>query len=227
MQVEIWSDVVCPWCYLGKRRFESALDQFAERDTVDVIWRSFQLDPEVPRVSSESMTEVLARKYGMSRDQATAMNDQMEALAAEAGLEYHLSTVHPANTFDAHRLLHFARSHDLQDAMKERLMRAHFTENLPVGDTETLIRLGSEVGLDPIETRAILESDAYTRDVQDDIRRAAGLGIRGVPFFAVDQRYGVSGAQAPAVLLEMLERAWAESHPATPAGQQEGTILPA
>jgi predicted DsbA family dithiol-disulfide isomerase len=218
MKVEIWSDVVCPWCYLGKRRFEAALGQFGRRDAVEVTWRSFELDPQAPDVSDETMAEVLARKYGMSADQAATANARMEALATEAGLEYRLRTVHPANTFDAHRLVHFARQHGQEDAMQERLMRAYFSENLPLGDLETLIRLASEVGLDPAETRGVLESEAYAGEVREDEQHAARLGIQGVPFFVLDGKYGVSGAQSSAVLLDALERVWSESHPAAAVG---------
>lgn len=222
MRVEIWSDVICPWCYLGKRRFEAALGRFGHPGEVEVVWRSFQLDPEAPRVSSETMNQVLARKYRMPAVQAAALNARMESLAAEAGLEYHLGSARYANTFDAHRLLHLAHRHDLQPAMQERLMRAYFTENLPLGDSETLVRLGSEVGLDPAESRAVVQSNDYADEVHHDVQRAMSLGIRGVPFFVVDETYGVSGAQSSKVLLEILERAWAESHTPETVGTQGG-----
>jgi predicted DsbA family dithiol-disulfide isomerase len=213
MQVEIWSDIACPWCYIGKRRFESALERFAHRDEVGVTWRSFQLDPTAPTSSDQTMDVVLSRKYGIPVSRAAAMNSKLEALAAEVGLEYHLSTVRYTNTFAAHRVLHLASLHGRQDAMKERLMRAYFTENLPLGDTGTLVRLASEVGLDSDEVRRVVETGTYADEVRADIRRATSLGIRGVPFFVVDESLGISGAQPVDVFLQALEQAWAKSHP--------------
>src|SRR5581483_1381889 len=151
-QVEIWSDVVCPWCYIGKRRFESALAAFKHRDQVDVRWRSFQLDPDAPQTSEKTVAAMLAGKYGMSLEQAGAANARVSELAAQEGLEYHLEQAHPENTFNAHRLIHLADTHGLQDAMKERLMKAYFIEGQHVGEIETLVRLASEVGLDAEET---------------------------------------------------------------------------
>lgn len=225
MHVEIWSDVVCPWCYIGKRRFEQALARFPHQDEVEVSWRSFQLDPGAARESGETTSQVLARKYGMSLVQVAALNNRMEALAAEIGLEYHLGGAPYVNTFDAHRLVHLARSHSRQDAMMERLMRAHFTQNRPLGDVETLIQLGTDVGLDPIATRAMVESDGYATEVNDDRENATKLGIRGVPFFVVDRRLGVSGAQSSDILFDLLERAWETSRPHTRPGTREGVTF--
>jgi predicted DsbA family dithiol-disulfide isomerase len=213
MKVEIWSDVVCPWCYIGKRRFESALAQFEHRDDVEVIWRSYQLDPSAPRDSDRTVNEVLAGKYGVSVAQAAAMNAQVSDIAAEEGLDYHLETAKYSNTFDAHRLIHLATQHGLQHEMTERLMRAYFTESATVGDTETLVKLAAEVGLDAGEVRAALESDAYAGDVRADEQRGRMFGVRGVPFFAIDEKYGVSGAQPVEVFTSALEQAWADSHP--------------
>lgn len=218
MKVEIWSDIVCPWCYIGKRRFENALARFAHHDEVEVEWRSFELDPGSPRQSTGSPVERLARKYGMTTERAAAANRQLTALAAEEGLEYHLDRTQHGNTFDAHRLLHLAARQGRQDALKERLMRAYFTNGLPVGDPETLIALASEAGLDAGEACAVLEGTAYADAVRADERRAAAYGISGVPFFVIDETYGVSGAQPADVLLEVLEKAWTESHPLTIVG---------
>ena len=213
MKVEIWSDVACPWCYIGKRHFEEALGQFGHRDQVEVIWRSYQLDPNAPRTSELTMNEMLAKKYGVSTQQAAAMNDRVSTIAANTGLEYHLEKARYANTFDAHRLIHLASTHQLQDAMKERLFKAYFVEGLALGDTETLVTLATEVGIPAEEARAVLADDEYADEVKADIKRARNLGIQGVPFFAVDEKYGVSGAQPSEVLHEVLEQAWAESHP--------------
>lgn len=213
MQVEIWSDVVCPWCSIGKRRFESALAEFPHRDDVVVIYRSFELDPSSPVVSSQSTTEHLAEKYGVSLARAEAMNQRVTGIAAGEGLDYHLEKAQYTNTVKAHGLIHFAASKGKQNAMLERLMTAYFTEGENVGDTATLVRLATEAGLDAGETRGALESAAYTDAVRADERRARMLGITGVPFFVVDERYGVSGAQPASLLLDVLEQAWAETHP--------------
>ena len=205
LTVEIWSDVVCPWCYVGKRRFEHALERFAHRDQVELTWRSFQLDPNAPPVRRNSSAEHLAAKYGMSVEQAERSNAQMTEQAASEGLEYHLDRTRGGNSFDAHRLIQLAADHGLQDAMKERLMRAYFTEGEAVGDRETLIRLADEVGLDARET---LNGDAYADAVNADVELAHRIGIRGVPYFVLDRRYGVSGAQPAELLLQALDKAW-------------------
>jgi predicted DsbA family dithiol-disulfide isomerase len=206
MTVEIWSDVVCPWCYVGKRRFEAALERFAHRDEVEVTWRSFELDPTAPPERTVSSAEHLASKYGMSVEQAEQSNAQMTELAASEGLEYHLDRTRGGNSFDAHRLLHLAKAQGLQDAMKERLMRAYFTEGAAIGDAETLARLASEAGVDPSE----LTGEAFADAVHADEELAARIGIRGVPYFVLGRRYGVSGAQPSELLLQALEKAWEE-----------------
>jgi len=221
MRVEIWSDVVCPWCYIGKRRFESALAGFPHHDEVEVTWRSYQLDPGAPRKSDEDPADRVARKYGVSREQAVAMRDRITSVAAEVGLPYRLELTRPSNTLDAHRLLHLAAERGLQGALKERLLAAYFMEGQPVGDVETLVRLAVEAGLREGEARAVLESEAHIEEVRADVREAAALGITGVPFFVIDRRYGISGAQPPEMILQGLERAWADAHPVTvltPAG---------
>jgi predicted DsbA family dithiol-disulfide isomerase len=213
VKVEIWSDVVCPWCYIGKRRFESALSEFAHRDDVEVIYRSFELDSTAQVDSGRSVTEILAEKYGVSLAQAAAMNSRVTGIAAGEGLDYHLDKARHANTVKAHRLIHLAASKGLQNEVMERVMTAYFSEGENIGDTETLARLTAETSLDADEARAVLESDAYTDAVRADERRAQMLGITGVPFFVVDERYGVSGAQPASLLLEVLDTAWTESHP--------------
>ena len=213
MKVEIWSDVVCPWCYIGKRRFESALSTFAHRDGVEVIYRSFELDPTAQVDSGKSVTERLAQKYGVSEEQAAAMNARVTGIAAGEGLEYHLEKARHANTVKAHRLIHLAASKGLQDAVLERVMTAYFSAGENIGETETLVRLAAEAGLDADEARAALEGDAYTDAVRADERRAQMLGINGVPFFVIDERYGVSGAQPTELFLQVLEETWAENHP--------------
>ena len=210
MTIEIWSDVVCPWCYVGKRRLEHALEQFAHRDQVELTWRSFQLDPSAPPQRTHSSAEHLAAKYGMSVEQARETNAQMTEMAAGEGLEYHLDRTRGGNSFDAHRLIHLAAAHGRQDEMKERLMRAYFTEGEPLGDKEILVRLASEAGVDAREARAALDGEAYADAVHADEELAARIGIRGVPFFVLDRRYGVSGAQPAELLLQALDQAWEE-----------------
>jgi predicted DsbA family dithiol-disulfide isomerase len=215
VDVEIWSDVVCPWCYVGKRQFEAALDQFAHADQVTVAWRSFELDPSSPPEVGMSMDLILQRKYGMSEEQARMANERMTSLAGELGLEYHLDRARAGNTFDAHRLIHLAATHGLGDAVKERLFAAYFTEGRSIGDRATLTAVAEEAGLDRAEVEATLEGDAFADGVRADEARAAALGATGVPFFVIDETYGVAGAQGDAVLLAALERAWSESHPIT------------
>lgn len=215
MQVEIWSDVVCPWCYIGKRRFEAALANFKHRDQIEITWKSFQLDPQAPRTAEETLDQMLATKYGMSVEKAAAANERVTSLAAREGLDYHLELAHPGNTFDAHRLIHLAATHGLQGEMKERLMRAYFSEGQAVGESETLVRLAAEVGLDADEAREVLANGTYADEVVADEREARVLGISGVPFFVLDEKYGISGAQPVELFQQALEQAWAESHPLT------------
>ena len=209
MQVEIWSDIVCPWCYIGKRRFEAALARFPHRDSVSVVWRSYELDPSAPRDgSSLDLVANLARKYGVSLEQAEAMNHRVTMAAAEEGLEYRLDVAKRASSFDAHRLLHAAAAVGLADAMEERLFRAYFTEGVLLTDPAELRRLASEVGVD---ASAVLDDPAlFADDVVADVEEARALGVSGVPFFAIDRRYGIAGAQDPDTILQALERAWAE-----------------
>jgi predicted DsbA family dithiol-disulfide isomerase len=213
MNVEIWSDVVCPWCYIGKRRFETALADFAHRDDVDVVWRSFQLDPNAAPTSDGDPIDRLAAKYGMSRADAEAAQARVTANAATVGLDFHLDTARTGNTFDAHRLIHYAHQLGKQDAMKERLMAAYFVEGEPIGEHDALVRLASDVGLDPAAARNVLDSGAYSAEVRHDEAEARQIGITGVPFFVVDRAYGISGAQPSELILATLDKAWTDAHP--------------
>lgn len=218
MRVEIWSDIVCPWCHIGKRRFENALGRFEHRDQVEVVWHSFELDPGAPRSREGDLSGHLATKYGVSRERAQAMHATMTRLAADEGLDFHFERARPGNTFDAHRLVHLGLRHGVQDAVKERLLRAYLSDGEPIGDPDALRRLGVEAGLDPAEVDAVLGGDAYAADVRADEREAAQLGISGVPFFVIDRTHGVSGAQPADLLLQALDEAWTRSHPLAMVG---------
>ena len=213
MKVEIWSDIACPWCYIGRRRFEKALATFEHRDQVKVLWRSFELDPNAPCDYAGSVNDLLADRYGMTRERAERVNQHVTELAAIEGLEYHLDRAHPVNSLDAHRLIHLAASHNLQSEMKERLQKAYFTEGAIVSDVETLVRLAVEVGLKADETHQMLSSDSYLDAVRTDQQRAFQLGIHGVPFFLLDEKFAVSGAQPTEVFTTALQRAWDDTNP--------------
>jgi predicted DsbA family dithiol-disulfide isomerase len=213
VHVEIWSDIACPWCYIGKRRFEAALAAFEHRDEVRVTWRSFELDPGAPAEREGDRATHLAEKYGISPEDAARMHQQMTEVAAGEGLDFHFEIARDGNMFDAHRLVHLAAAHGVQDALKERLLRAHFTEGQLMADPAVLERLALEAGLPQSEVRDVLGSDRYADEVREDERTAASLGINGVPFFVVDRAFGASGAQSPEVLGDLLRRAWAERSP--------------
>jgi predicted DsbA family dithiol-disulfide isomerase len=208
VHVEIWSDIACPWCYVGKRRFEAALAGFEHRDDVRVTWRSFELDPSAPPERTVDSTQHLAEKYGMTRDEALAAQQRLTDVAAGEGLAFRFDLARGANTFDAHRVLHLAATHGLQEAMTERIMRAYLQEGELISSAEVLERLASEVGLPADEVRAVLAGDRFAGEVREDERTAAGLGIRAVPFFVVDRKLGASGAQPAEVLRDLLRQAW-------------------
>ena len=221
MNVEIWSDIACPWCYIGKRRFEVALEQFEHAGQVDVTWRSFELDPHAPARRPYGVVEHLAAKYGQTPAAARAMVDHMERMAAGEGLELHLEATAGGNTFDAHRLLHLARDRGRQHEVKEELLAAYFAGGRSMADPSVLAGAAERAGLDRAEAEAVLSGDAYADAVRADEEQAYELGISAVPFFVLDRTFGVPGAQSPEVLLGALRRAWAKTHPletiATPA----------
>jgi len=225
LQVQVWSDIACPWCYVGKRRLATALAAFTHRDDANVRWRAFELDPTAPRVRDEGgpYAERLARKYGMSRVEADERLRHLTDVAAAEGLRIAFDSIRPGNTFDAHRLIAFARTRGLEDAAKERLMRAYFTEGRSVGDRGVLAELGEEVGIPGADVADVLAGDAFSVDVRVDEKLARDRGISGVPFFVVGERLAVSGAQPASVLAAALERAWAEGPGAPrPAGASAG-----
>ena len=214
MRIEIWSDVVCPWCYIGKRRLEKALAGFDHE--VDIVWRSFELDPSAPTVPVETVAEALGRKYGGGPDAGRQMIDRVEAVAAEEGLLFRHHRSLRVSTVDAHRVLHLALETggaELQGRLKEALLSAYFIETENVADHDTLLRIATGVGLDEVRVKEVLAGDEFADAVEADIREAAALGATGVPFYVVDRKYGVSGAQPSEVFTQVLERAWADAHP--------------
>jgi predicted DsbA family dithiol-disulfide isomerase len=216
MQIEIWSDVVCPWCYIGKRRLEKALDSFEHADDVEIVWRSFELDPSAPKAPVETVAEALGRKYGGGPEAGTQMVDRVEAVAAEEGLLFRHHQSLRVNTVDAHRVLHLALETGgpaLQGRLKEALLAAYFVETENVADHDTLSRIAAGVGLDEVRVKEVLTGDEYADAVEGDVREAVSLGATGVPFYVVDRKYGIAGAQPGEVFAQVLEKAWAESHP--------------
>jgi predicted DsbA family dithiol-disulfide isomerase len=206
MRVDIWSDIVCPWCYVGKRRFEKALGRFEHGGDVRVVHHAFQLNPAAPRHETSSRREMLMRKYLRSPQQAIEMDAGMTETAAAEGLIFHLDGTLTGNTLDAHQLVHLGLERGLQDAVVERLFRAYFTEQRSVFDPASLVQLAIDAGLDPEEAAATLRENRYADAVIADIDVARRLGVTGVPFFVFDERYGVSGAQPPDVFVDVFER---------------------
>ena len=210
MKVEIWSDVACPFCYIGKRHFEAALEQFADRDALDITWKSFQLDPTTPEVASESHAEYLMKRKGFAAEQVEQMMLQVTEMASHAGLDFHLDKSIIVNTRKAHLFIQFAKTKKLGDQAEERLFRAYFTEGLNIADEATLLQLGQEIGLSKSEVQASFTSEKYAYEMAQDIQESRSLGISGVPFFVFDRKYGVSGAQPVQVFLDSLNKAFGE-----------------
>ncbi|MGH2870184.1 MAG: DsbA family oxidoreductase [Solirubrobacteraceae bacterium] len=219
MDIEIWSDIACPWCYIGKRRFEAALERFEHRDQVRVTWRSFELDPEAPPERHGDLAARLAEKYGMSVEQARASQQNLTEMAAGEGLTYHFDQARSGNTFDGHRVIALAAEHGLQDAMKERLLSAYFTEGELVSDPEALVRLASEVGIPADAVRETLASDRFADEVRADELTASRLGISAVPTFVVDRALGASGAHPAEQLLALLQQGWEQQPQASATAQ--------
>ena len=212
LSIEVWSDIACPWCYVGKRRLEHALAQFPHRDSVQLVWRAFELDPSAPalRDSDTPYVERLARKYGTPVPQAQAMIQRIVDTGAAEGLALNFDHIRPGNTFNAHRLIHLAKERGLQNELKERLLSAYFSEGRAIGDADTLHNLTVAVGLDSDEVQGVLSTDLYANEVRADEAEARDIGVSGVPFFLLGRRYAVSGAQSSELLLEAITKAWHE-----------------
>lgn len=206
MKIEIWSDVICPWCFIGKRHFEKALEQLGNHPDITVVWRSFELDQNAPLQYPGTPVERLASKYGVSLPEAEAMNARVTAVAQEVGLEYQLANARPGNSFDAHRVLHFAASRNLGEQAAECIMQAYFSESLPVGDRAALARLAPKFSMTEAEVMKMLESEEYGDAVRADELRATEFGVSGVPFFVFDEKSGISGAQPVATFVEALRQ---------------------
>jgi len=217
LKLEVWSDIACPWCYVGKRRLEGALEQFAHASEVELIWRAFELDPgaKAERPRDVSHVEFIARKYGMSIAQAQKSTDHLVQLARAEGLSFDFVNIRSGNTFDAHRIVHLGHERGVQDAVQERMMKAYFEQAQLMSDHGTLVRLAGEAGLDVNEVTDLLAGDTYAAAVRADEAQARELGITGVPCFVFDRKFAVSGAQSREVLLNALQQAWSQRAPAT------------
>ncbi|KRF42908.1 DsbA family oxidoreductase [Paenibacillus sp. Soil787] len=226
MKVEVWSDFACPFCYIGKQRLEAAIDQFAHRDDVEVVFRSFELDPNAQRDVSYDVHDMLAAKYGMSREQAIAMNENLGNQAKEVGLAFQFDTMILTNTFDAHRLALYASKQGKMNPMTQELFRAYFTDSRHLGDHETLTEIAVKAGLDRDEALKVLTGTDYSAEVRAD-EEASRLGARGVPFFVIDRKHAVSGAQSTNMFLHALQTAWNESQPPTVQNDSGSESAPA
>ena len=214
LRVDIWSDVVCPWCAIGKANLDAALAEFEHSESVEIVWHSYELDPTAPVVRQGDYIGMLAKKYGASPADAQAMIDRMTATGAECGVEFRFDLVQPGNTFDAHRIIHLGLARGLQTQVKERLLRGYLSEGEAIGLPEVVERLAIDAGLDPDEVAAVLTTDAFAEEVRIDEATAASMQVTGVPFFVFDRRLAVAGAQPPEVLVQVLDRVWSEREPA-------------
>lgn len=224
MKIEIWSDYMCPFCYIGKRRFEEALESFAHKDQVEVVYRSYELNPNESRDTDQTTYDSLAKKYGMSAQEAKSMTENVVAQARTVGLNYNFDVIKPTNSFDAHRLTHFAAEQGKASEMTELLFSAYFEKGEHIGSREVLIRLAGEVGMNTKQVEKILEESTFAEEVRRDEKQGAELGIQGVPFFVIDRKYGISGAQPPQVFADALTQAWSESQPLKVIGGSDAAL---
>jgi protein disulfide-isomerase len=228
MKVEIWSDIMCPFCYIGKRHYEAALKQFSDSNKIELEWHSFQLDPNIPKQTEKvSVYKYLADRKGMSVEQSKQMHGNVVEMAKAAGLTYDFDKAVVANSFDAHRLIQLAKKNHLGDEAEERLFKAYFTEGKDMGNHQTLIELGKEIGLNEAEVKEVLESDAFTAEVNKDVQEAQHIGVTGVPFFVFDRKYALSGAQPSSAFLDVLNKSfaeWQKSNPNSDLKVSEGKV---
>ncbi|QNL51875.1 DsbA family oxidoreductase [Olivibacter sp. SDN3] len=226
MKVEVWSDIMCPFCYIGKRHYEAALKQLGDTTDIELEWKSFQLDPSIPKGEKlGNVYQYLAEKKGLSEDQAREMTGNVASMALQVGLELDFEHAVVANSLDAHRLIHLAQAHKLGDTVKEKLFQAHFNEGKNIADLTVLIHIAVKAGLDAAEVEAMLRSNQYTDEVEQDIREARLIGVTGVPLFVFDRKYAISGAQPVAVFRQKLEKSlaeWRAEHPVVKLDISEG-----
>ena len=216
MEVKIWSDVRCPFCYIGKRKFEMALERFPHKDKVKVVWQSFELDPNMKTNTAVSAIEHLSEAKGISKGQAEGMQQHVATIAQEIGLDFNSKNTIVANSFNAHRLIQFAKVKGLGNEVEEALFKAYFVEGKNIDEIKTLVETGVSIGLNESEVKEIFSSDAYTKEVRKDEMQAQSIGINGVPFFVLNNKYAVSGAQSPDTFLEVLEQTWDEMEKENP-----------
>ncbi len=226
MNVEIWSDVMCPFCYIGKRKFEKALEQFPHKDEIKIIWKSFQLDPNTITDPSLNTIENLRLKKGWSKEQANETIAHVSDIAKKVGLNFNFDKAVVANSFDAHRLSHLAKKYNKQNELEEKLFSAYFTEGKNTADYETLLKIADEIGMDKIEASTVLKGNAFSNEVHQDVEQAQQIGVRGVPFFVLNQKYAISGAQESETFLQALLKAYDEIKPADLAGEDAAICGP-
>ena len=228
MKVEVWSDVMCPFCYIGKRNYEKGLQQFADSNDIEIVWKSFQLDPMLPTEAPENLDvyEYLSTRKGISKEQVVKMHAQVTQMAKDAGLDYRLDKTVMVNSFKAHRLIQLAKEKGLGDVAEERLFYANFTEGKDFGNTEVLVALGKEIGLTEADVNEALTNEKYTQQVNEDIQEARAIGVNGVPFFVFNRKYAVSGAQPPEAFLQTLAQSFSEWRDANPKSKLEITNGP-
>jgi predicted DsbA family dithiol-disulfide isomerase len=229
MKVEVWSDIMCPFCYIGKRNYESAISSFEGKNNIEIEWRSFQLDATIPKnsVVKENVYQYLADKKHIPYEQSVKLHEQVINMAKNAGLDYRFDKAIVANSFDAHRMIQLAKTRGLGDSAEEKLFHAYFTEGRDFGDHETLISIGKEIGLPEEEIKSALVSDEYAEKVEQDIQEASEIGVQGVPFFVFDRKYAVSGAQPPENFLQALNQSfgeWRKDNPLTDLLVDEGAV---
>ena len=208
MKIEIWSDIMCPFCYIGKRHLEKALESFPGRDSVEITWKSYQLDPMIPMSFEEpvGVYEYLADRKGWSLEQSEQMHERVVEMAASVGLEYNFDKAVVANSLYAHRVIQLAKEKGLDDAIEEIFFRAYFTEGRDLASVTELVALGEEVGLAEADIRAAIASEEYAYRVSQDIQEGVNLGVRGVPFFVFERKYGISGAEPIQVFIDTLNQ---------------------
>lgn len=225
MKIDIWSDIACPFCYIGTKQLKTAIEKFAHGSEVEVVYHSFELDPTAPKeAGEESMAEMLVRKKSLPTDQVDEMLKNIVSSAKQNDLTFNLDQAKIVNTFDAHRLVHFAAEHNKAAEAVEALYEAYFTNGQNVANVTTLVKLANKIGLDKESARQALESDKHTSEVKADIKQAADYGIRGVPFFIIDDKYGVSGAQGVDAFGEALSKIWHEKNPLKMMGDQAAGV---